>query len=91
MPYCSNDELPESVKGALPVSAQDIYRSAFNHVWQECRAAVTVPGTASTPPLDQVAHKVAWAAVRRRFEQVGDSWQPRHEAFPQDSTQAARA
>ena len=73
MPYHRNDELPESVKGALPVNAQDIYRSAFNHVWQECRSS-----TAVTVPTDQVAHKVAWAAVRRRFEQIGNSWQPKY-------------
>jgi cation transport regulator len=73
MPYRNNDELPESVKGALPASAQDIYRSAFNHVWQErCGASPAI-----AIPRDQVAHKVAWAAVRRRYEQIGTSWQPK--------------
>ncbi|WP_207457810.1 ChaB family protein [Azospirillum sp. SYSU D00513] len=76
MPYRKNDELPESVKGTLPVSAQDIYRSAFNHVWQECRGMATPASV--TAPTDQVAHKVAWAAVKRRFELIGGDWQPKY-------------
>lgn len=74
MPYRSNAELPESVKAHLPVQAQDIYRSAFNHAWQEC----VRPPVRSTAPREETAHKVAWAAVRRRFEKVGEAWHAKH-------------
>lgn len=74
MPYRSNTELPSSVKGTLPAPAQDIYRSAFNHAWQECR----VEPTREANRREQTAHKVAWAAVRRRYEQVGDHWERKH-------------
>ncbi|HYG89150.1 MAG TPA: ChaB family protein [Azospirillum sp.] len=74
MPYRRNMELPESVKSRLPMHAQDIYRSAFNNAWQEydrsekCR----------TDSREATAHKVAWAAVKRRYEKVGDDWRPKH-------------
>ena len=74
MPYRCNAELPESVKGRLPAHAQDIYRSAFNHVWQECRPLAV----GRTLQREQTAHKVAWAAVRRRYERIGDDWKPKH-------------
>lgn len=74
MPYRSNTELPESVKGALPAPAQDIYRSAFNHAWQECHT----PKTRQALQREQTAHKVAWAAVRRRYELVGEHWERKH-------------
>jgi len=35
MPYASNDELPPSVGNHLPPHAQDIFREAFNHAWQQ--------------------------------------------------------
>ena len=35
MPYKTNKDLPENVTHVLPAHAQDIYRDAFNHTWQE--------------------------------------------------------
>ena len=35
MPYSSNDELPSAVADHLPSHAQDIFREAFNHAWDE--------------------------------------------------------
>jgi cation transport regulator len=35
MPYQSNDELPPAVTNHLPAHAQDIFREAFNHAWDE--------------------------------------------------------
>jgi cation transport regulator ChaB len=35
MPYQSNDELPPAVANHLPAHAQDIFREAFNHAWDE--------------------------------------------------------
>ena len=74
MPFRSNTELPESVKGHLPPHAQDIYRSAFNHAWQECRS----PAVRQAIQREEKARKVAWAAVKRRYEQVGDGWKLKH-------------
>ncbi|WP_448206223.1 ChaB family protein [Azospirillum sp. sgz302134] len=74
MPYRSNTELPESVKGRLPPHAQDIYRSAFNHAWQQCR----LPVCRQAIQREQTAHKVAWAAVKRRYEPDGEGWKAKH-------------
>lgn len=74
MPYHRNTELPESVKANLPMRAQDIYRSAFNNAWQEYDR----PEARRATPREVIAHKVAWAAVKRRFEKVGEDWRPKH-------------
>ncbi|HME26268.1 MAG TPA: ChaB family protein [Acetobacteraceae bacterium] len=55
MPYGSNDELPPSVADHLPPHAQDIFREAFNHAWQEYRGD------------EERAFRVAWAAVKRKY------------------------
>jgi len=74
MPYHRNGELPESVRSHLPAQAQDIYRSAFNHAWaQYGRPECHTSGT-----REQTAQKVAWAAVKRRFEKVGEQWHRKH-------------
>lgn len=67
MPYASNEELPPSVRRHLPEHAQDIYRSAFNHAWQ----------TYVSSGREEIAHRVAWAAVKKRYQKVGDDWLPR--------------
>ncbi|HYH39211.1 MAG TPA: ChaB family protein [Azospirillum sp.] len=74
MPYHRNTELPESVKAHLPLHAQDIYRSAFNNAWQEYDR----PETRRAGSREATAHKVAWAAVKRRYEKIGEDWQPKH-------------
>ena len=62
MPYASNDLLPLPLRERLPPHAQDIFREAFNHAW------------------DQYAHdegaafRVAWAAVKQRYEKRGNTW-----------------
>lgn len=68
MPYLTNDDLPLSVRGHLPEHGQDIYREAFNHAWQEY---------AESPRQEQIAHRVAWAAVKRAYVKVGTEWLPR--------------
>ncbi|MGD1068852.1 MAG: ChaB family protein [Bryobacteraceae bacterium] len=67
MPYPTNDELPASVQNHLPEHAQDIFREAFNHAWQEY---------AGDPRQEEIAHRVAWAAVKKGFEKVGTEWVP---------------
>ena len=67
MPYARNADLPPSVRDHLPPHAQDIYREAFNHAWQQY---------AGDPRGEEVPHRVAWAAVKRRYRKAGNSWVP---------------
>jgi cation transport regulator len=74
MPYQSNKDLPDSVKDNLPRHAQDIYREAFDNAWDEYQDPARRRGSES---LEEVAHKVAWAAVKQKYEKVGGEWQPK--------------
>ncbi|KAB2882348.1 MAG: cation transporter [Pseudorhodoplanes sp.] len=65
MPYRSNSDLPASVRSHLPPHAQDIYREAFNHAYAAHRGE---------PDFEARAHRIAWAAVKRSYEKVGDEW-----------------
>ncbi len=67
MPYASNEELPSSVRAHLPRHAQDIYRSAFNNAWQTY-------GGRDPAHVEEIAHRVAWAAVKKRYRKLGDTW-----------------
>lgn len=67
MPYQSNTELPDSVKEHLPSHAQDIYRAAFNNAWAEYQDSEKRRGHASR---EEVAHKVAWNAVKEKYEKA---------------------
>lgn len=69
MPYASNIELPPSVRRALPEHAQDIFRSAFNTAWQSY-------GRRDPEHREEIANRVAWAAVKRRYHKVGKAWLP---------------
>jgi cation transport regulator len=68
MPYSSNDDLPLSVRSHLPDHGQDIYREAFNHAWEEY---------AGDSRHEEIAHRVAWAAVTRVYTKLGAGWVPR--------------
>jgi cation transport regulator len=69
MPYASNDDLPPSIRAHLPVHAQEIYRAAFNSAWEGY-------GSHQAARRDEIAHRVAWAAVKRRYHKQGDRWVP---------------
>lgn len=69
MPYAANDELPLSLRAHLPPHAQDIFRSAFNSAWQTY-------GEQEPGRREEIAHRVAWAAVKRRYRKLGESWVP---------------
>lgn len=69
MPYSSNEALPLSIRAHLPPHAQDIFRAAFNHAWESY--GMREPGR-----REEIAHRVAWAAVKRRYRKVGDRWEP---------------
>ncbi|HMA75576.1 MAG TPA: ChaB family protein [Xanthobacteraceae bacterium] len=65
MPYSTNEDLPDSVTRHLPQHAQDIYRAAFNHAFA---------AHAGDPRQEEAAHRIAWAAVKRSYVKIGDSW-----------------
>ncbi len=65
MPYATNADLPPSVATHLPPHAQDIYREAFNHAYA---------AHAGDPRQEEAAHRIAWAAVKRSYVKIGDTW-----------------
>ena len=71
MPYKEITDLPESVRAHLPRHAQEIYAAAFNNAWEEYADPGHRRGKASR---EEVAHKVAWAAVKHQYEKHGDTW-----------------
>lgn len=71
MPYKSIEALPESVKTNLPKHALEIYLAAFNNAWDEYRNAEDRRGDSSR---EEVAHKVAWAAVKQQYVKSSGEW-----------------
>jgi cation transport regulator len=70
MPYATNADLPTAVRKYLPRHAQDIYRSAFNNAYERYG-----------PAREAVAHRIAWAAVKRGYiHRAAGVWvrRPRH-------------
>ncbi len=67
MPYTTNADLPASVRHHLPERAQDIFREAFNGAWRTYAARGS---------REQIAHRVAWAAVKKRYRKFGREWVP---------------
>jgi cation transport regulator len=65
MPYQRLTDLPDSVRDHLPAHAQQIYLEAFNHAWQEYADPQQRRGDISR---EETAHKVAWAAVKKRYQ-----------------------
>jgi cation transport regulator len=65
MPYSTIEDLPPALRHHLPEHAQEIYLSAFNHAWQ---------GYAARADREAIAHRVAWAAVKRRYRKAGADW-----------------
>lgn len=65
MPYDSVSELPDSVKDALPKAAREIYKEAFNSAWDQY---------SDRDDREATAHKVAWSAVKQKYEKKGDEW-----------------
>lgn len=65
MPYKRIDQLPDSVRNHLPKDAQQIYKEAFNHAWEEY---------ADREDREATAHKVAWVAVKKKYRKSGEKW-----------------
>ena len=60
-----NADLLPSVRSHLPEPAQDIFREAFNHAYA---------AHARDPRQEEAAFRIAWAAVERTYEKIGDEW-----------------
>lgn len=74
MPYKNNEDLPDSVKDNVPKHAQDIYREAYNSAYDEYKEPEERRGDASR---EETAHKVAWSAVKQKYEKGDDGrWHP---------------
>lgn len=69
MPYESVDDLPPSLKRNLPIHAQEIFVAAFNSAWQSY-------GRRQPERREEIAHRVAWAAVKKRYCKLGGGWVP---------------
>ena len=65
MPYDTIAQLPDAVRRHLPKAAQEIYRAVFNNAWDEY---------AERTDREALAHKVAWAAVKKQYEKHGEHW-----------------
>ena len=74
MPYTTPEELPDSVRRVLPTHAQHIYKEAFNSAYDEYQDPKSRSGDADR---EEVAHKVAWAAVKKKYVKGDDDkWHP---------------
>jgi len=51
------------VRNVLPPHAQDIYRAAFNSAYDRYGGSE-----------EERVHRIAWAAVKHRYEKVGHVW-----------------
>jgi len=69
MPYRSTTELPDNVRHVLPDHAQDIYKEAFNSAYDEYADAGE---RRSSEGHEETAHKVAWSAVKTKYEKGAD-------------------
>ena len=66
MPYAAASDLPPAVR-RLPPHAQEIFLSAFNNAWQTYAER-------GPPEQEEIAFRVAWAAVKTHYLKRGDIW-----------------
>jgi len=71
VPYDKISDLPDSVKENLPKGAQEIYKEAYNSAHKEYKDPEERRGDASR---EETAHKVAWAAVKKKYEKSNGKW-----------------
>jgi cation transport regulator len=71
MPYNKLSDLPEQVRDNLPKHAQEIYKSAYNSAWDQYADPSDRRDDSSR---EETAHKVAWAAVKEKYEKDNGRW-----------------
>ncbi|QHO79091.1 hypothetical protein ACH79_26410 [Bradyrhizobium sp. CCBAU 051011] len=69
----TNIDLPASVRDHVPPHAQNIYRASFNH------ASAAHAGDVRQ---EEIAHRTAWAAVKRSYVKDRDRWAPIEYEWP---------
>ena len=69
MPYSTTSDLPPAVRG-LPPRAQEIFLGAFRSAWQSY-------ADRSPQEQEEIAFRVAWAAVKKRYRKQGERWVPK--------------
>jgi cation transport regulator len=74
MTYQTTAELPKAIKNHLPLHAQEIYMPAFNSAWEEYKDPHKRKDNVS---LEETAHKVAWAAVKKKYVKKEEVWERR--------------
>lgn len=75
MPYSTTNELPKSVKNALPTHARDIFKDAFNDAYDEYKEAKV---RRSNESREEAAFKVAWSVVKKKYTKgKDDKWHPK--------------
>lgn len=74
MTYQSIAELPKVIKNHLPLHAQEIYQAAFNNAWEEYKDPHKRKYKTS---LEETAHKIAWAAVKKKYVKKEEVWEKR--------------
>jgi len=62
---------PDSIRHVLPKDARKIYLASFNNAWEEYKDAKNRRGDDTR---EEVAHKIAWAAVKQKYKKKGDKW-----------------
>ena len=67
MPWASIEDLPDLLRQRLPEHAQAIFLAAFNAAWRQ---------HAHDAEVEAIAHRIAWAAVKRRYRRQGEVWVP---------------
>ena len=58
---------------SLPEHAQEIYKKAHANALKQYQKPEKRRG-GKRESVEQVAHKVAWAAVKKKYEKEGDRW-----------------
>jgi cation transport regulator len=74
MPYQQVTQLPSGVKNSLPKHAQDIYKEAYNSAWDQY-------SDRDKSEREEVAHRTAWSAVKKKYERVSSGdWRRRQDS-----------
>jgi len=72
MPYENTSDLPQAIRNYLPVQAQLLFCAAFNHALSKFETPKTEMKFGTQ---EELAHRIAWAAVKKRYIRKGGRWQ----------------